>query len=94
MTFYKAFGLNDTQIDIILEATPKRHYYVVQPDGCRLIDLQLGPKALAFAGAGSKQAIARVNELEARHGADWPAVWLGEQGIAPPWQPRKLAAVA
>ena len=94
VTFYKAFGLNDTQIDIILEATPKRHYYVVQPDGCRLIDLQLGPKALAFAGAGSKQAIARVNELEARHGADWPAVWLGEQGIAPPWQPRKLAAVA
>lgn len=94
VTFYRAFGLNDTQIDLIREATPKRHYYVTQPDGCRLVDLQLGPKALAFAGAGSKPAIARINELEARHGADWPAVWLEEQGIKAPWQPRKLAAVA
>jgi len=36
---YQAFGLNQTQIDIIASATPKRHYYVVSPEGCRLIDL-------------------------------------------------------
>jgi type IV secretory pathway VirB4 component len=65
---YQAFGLNETQIATIQSATPKRHYYVVSPDGCRLIDLRLGPIALAFVDAGSKEQIARVNTLALAHG--------------------------
>jgi hypothetical protein len=51
---------------------------VTSPEGSRLIDLQLGPVARAFVAAGSKQAIARVNQLEARHGAAWPDLWWRE----------------
>jgi type IV secretory pathway VirB4 component len=32
---YRIFGLNDRQIAIIKNATPKREYYVTGPDGCR-----------------------------------------------------------
>lgn len=79
---YQAFGLNEVQIATVAAATPKRHYYVTSPDGCRLIDLQLGPVALAFVGAGSKEQIARVNALEAGLGDGWPGEWLRENGIA------------
>jgi type IV secretion system protein VirB4 len=79
---YQAMGLNETQIATIAAATPKKHYYVVSPEGCRLIDLQLGPVALAFVGAGSKGDIARINALVAQHGSDWPRHWLRERGVA------------
>jgi type IV secretion system protein VirB4 len=78
--YYRGFGLNDTHIEIIRSAIPKRHYYVVSPSGCRLIELQLGPVALAFVATGSKEQIARVLALSARHGERWPHAWLEEQG--------------
>jgi hypothetical protein len=55
---------------------------IVSPNGCRLIDLRLGPIALAFVGAGSKEQIARVNTLALAHGEDWPGVWLRERGLS------------
>ena len=42
------FGLNARQIDLIAGATPKRDYYLVSRDGCRMFELGLGPAALAF----------------------------------------------
>jgi type IV secretion/conjugal transfer VirB4 family ATPase len=80
-SYYQAFGLNETQIETIRSAVPKRHYYVVSPEGCRLIDLQLGPVALSFVAAGSKEDIARVNALCAKFGDEWPHVWLREKGV-------------
>jgi type IV secretion system protein VirB4 len=90
---YQAMGLNETQIATIAAATPKKHYYVVSPEGCRLIDLQLGPVALSFLAAGSKQQIARVNALAAQHGDDWPFVWLRETGAVQSAQTPKREAV-
>ena len=81
-SYYQAFGLNETQIETIRSAVPKRHYYVVSPEGFGFVDLQLGPVALAFVAAGSKEEIARVNELSPEFGDEWPARWLKEQGIA------------
>ena len=52
---YERFGLNNRQIGIIASATPKRDYYFQSHGGNRLFDLQLGPVALAFCGAGSEQ---------------------------------------
>jgi type IV secretion/conjugal transfer VirB4 family ATPase len=77
-SYYLSMGLNETQLETISSATPKKHYYVLSPEGCRLIELQLGPKTLAFVGPGSKEQLARINELEARYGKDWPQVWLQE----------------
>jgi type IV secretion system protein VirB4 len=53
--FYEQMGLNARQIEIIASATPKRHYYYLSPEGRRLFDLNLGPVALAFCGASSKE---------------------------------------
>ena len=66
--FYRALGLNETQIEIIRSATKKRHYYLVSPEGRRLFDLGLGPVTLAFAGATSPDDIARIRQLERVHG--------------------------
>lgn len=79
--FYEAMGLNEKQVEIIRTAVKKRHYDLVSPEGQRLFDLGLGPVALAFAGSSSKEDIARVVQLERRHGARWPFAWLDEKGI-------------
>jgi type IV secretion system protein VirB4 len=79
--FYRAFGLNETQIEIIRTATKKKHYYLVSPEGRRLFDLALGPVALAFAGATSPEDITRIRQLERVHGRDWPFAWLEAQGV-------------
>jgi type IV secretion/conjugal transfer VirB4 family ATPase len=80
---YLAMGLNEAQIATIAQARPKRHYYVTSIEGSRLIELQLGPKALAFVGSGfSKEQLARIKVLEARYGKEWPQVWLRETGQA------------
>ncbi len=77
---YSGMGLNSRQIEIIASATKKREYYVVSEDGCRLINLALGPMALAFVGAADKESIARIRVLETEHGQKWPEAWLRERG--------------
>ena len=78
---YVLFGLNEVEIAMIATAMKKREYYVVSPEGRRLIDLGLGPIALAFAGVSSKEDVARVKQLHAAEGEAWPFVWLQEKGI-------------
>jgi type IV secretion system protein TrbE len=80
--FYRALGLNDTQIEIIRSATKKKHYYLVSPEGRRLFDLGLGPVTLAFAGATSPDDISRIRQLERVHGGQWAFAWLDEKGVA------------
>ena len=52
-SIYESFGLNDRQIRILAQATPKREYYYQSRSGNRLFELDLGPVALAFAGAAT-----------------------------------------
>jgi P-type conjugative transfer protein TrbJ len=54
-TIYEGFGLNRRQIEIVATAQPKRDYYYQSRLGNRLFDLDLGPAALAFAGASTPQ---------------------------------------
>ena len=53
--FYKRFGLNKRQIEILALSTPKQDYYYTSPLGNRLFELGLGPVALAYCGATSKE---------------------------------------
>ena len=78
---YQAFGFNEVQIDIIRYATPKRHLYISCPEGNRLIDLGLGPTALAFCGVSDPKDLARIDALRRQHGGDWPHAWLAEKGV-------------
>jgi type IV secretion/conjugal transfer VirB4 family ATPase len=63
-TAYAAFGLNDTEIDLIATAQRKRDYYYTSPKGRRLFDLALGPVALAFCAASDAAARELIAQLE------------------------------
>jgi type IV secretion system protein VirB4 len=80
--FYEALGLNGRQIDLIANATPKRDYYLVCRDGCRLFELGLGPAALAFVAASRPEDHALIdNVLDVTPVADFAAVWLATRGL-------------
>ncbi|CCM79466.1 conjugal transfer protein TrbE [Rhizobium mesoamericanum] len=79
--FYERIGFNDRQIEIVSHAIPKREYYVATPEGRRLFDMALGPIALSFVGASSKQDLKRIRALKAEHGHVWPIHWLEMRGV-------------
>lgn len=78
---YREIGLNPREIETLATAVSKRHYYYTSTHGRRLIDLTLGPAALAFLGAGDPESLRRIDELEAAHGSTWPVTWLRERGL-------------
>jgi type IV secretion system protein VirB4 len=80
---YAHFGLNDRQIDLIAQATPKRHYYLQSRRGNRLFDLGLGPVALALCGASDPASQALIDGLLAEEGGkDFLAAFLDAKGLA------------
>src|SRR5487761_244930 len=78
---YRRFGLTDRQVEIIAEATPKRHYYYTSPIGRRLFQFSLGPAALAFIGAGSKDDVLAARRMMNQHGERWTSEWLRNRGL-------------
>lgn len=76
---YRALGLNSAEIAVVRSLTPKREYYV-RGEGRRVIDLALGPTALAFVGASTLEDRERARVLEGEYGrGEWPAKWLEER---------------
>jgi type IV secretion/conjugal transfer VirB4 family ATPase len=81
-TIYEGFGLNARQLEIVATAQPKRDYYYQSRVGNRLFDLDLGPIALAFAGASTPQDQRAIDS--ALHEAGVPgfaAAWLRHRGL-------------
>src|SRR5271165_5207515 len=74
---YRRFGLNDRQIEILSQATPKREYYCQSRRGNRLFELGLSEVALAFTAASSKNDQTAIAEIVAAHGrGGFAAAWL------------------
>jgi type IV secretion system protein VirB4 len=67
-TTYERFALNDTQIELIAHATPKRHYYLQSRRGNRLFELTLGPIAVALCGASDPETQSLIDRLLAEQG--------------------------
>lgn len=65
---YDSFGLNNRQLQLIANATPKRDYYYTSPLGNRLFDLGLGPVLLTVAGSNDKNDQTLMDELLNKHG--------------------------
>ncbi|MGC9239938.1 MAG: conjugal transfer protein TrbE [Acidithiobacillus sp.] len=76
---YVDMGLNDRQIELLAQSTPKQDYYLFTPEGSRRIQLAMGPVTLAFCGVSDPREVKRVAELKARHGKRWPVAWLQEK---------------
>lgn len=80
--FYESLGLNQRQIAIIAEAAPKRDYYVQTRAGARLVDLALGPAALAFLGASTPHDQAAIDGVIANDDANnFAHAWLRLRGL-------------
>ena len=79
---YEGFGLNERQIDIIARAQPKRDYYYQSRLGGRLFDLDLGPVAMAFAGASRPEDHTLIDRLLRDGTADgFSLAWLRSRGL-------------
>jgi len=78
---YTALGLNDRQREILATATPKKHYYLLSPEGSRLLDLKLGPLALAFTTASSPERVQLARDLFRRYGEAWIEPWVEAMGL-------------
>jgi type IV secretion system protein VirB4 len=81
-SFYERLGLNGRQIALIGNATPKRDYYLVSRDGCRLFELGLGPATLAFVGASRPEDHTLMDRVLAEaSGRGFAAAWLDARGL-------------
>jgi len=81
-TIYEGFGLNSRQIEIVATAQPKRDYYYQSRLGNRVFDLDLGPVALAFAGASTPQDQRDIDEVSASApSSGFAAAWLRHCGL-------------
>ncbi len=79
---YQGFGLNDRQIEIVAQATPKRDYYYQSRLGNRLFDLDLGPVALSFAASASPAEQREIDRiLQTSGAADFAPAWLHHRGL-------------
>lgn len=80
-----ALGLNEREIDIVAESTPKRHYYFRSLRGSRRFELELGPLALAFMtpapGMTLDETRRQVESLMDRYGDAWTGEWLRQRGL-------------
>ncbi|KGB99945.1 conjugal transfer protein TrbE [Burkholderia cepacia] len=81
-TIYEGFGLNSRQVEIIATAQPKRDYYYQSRLGNRLFDLDLGPVALAFAGASTPQDQRDIDRVLTQAGVPgFAGAWLRHRGL-------------
>jgi len=81
-SIYEGFGLNSRQIEIVATAQPKRDYYYQSRLGNRVFDLDLGPVALAFAGASTPQDQRDMDRVLADAGAPgFAGAWLRHCGL-------------
>lgn len=78
---YHQFGLNDKQIALLKQSQRKRDYYVCQPNGNRLIQLNLDKLALSFVGASDKEAISHIRNLVMTEGDNWYLSWMKHNGL-------------
>jgi type IV secretion system protein VirB4 len=79
--YYEAIGLNSRQRELLATSTKKQDYYLLQDSGQALIQLKLGPLALALCGTPDPAEVAALDTQIATHGPQWAEVYLKERGI-------------
>lgn len=79
---YRSLGFSETEIQVIKGLRPKREYYVTSESGSRVIDLALGPVALAAVGVSSPEDLARMRRFaqSGQANADWFDAWVSARG--------------
>ncbi|MCC5942428.1 MAG: hypothetical protein JJU37_12885 [Balneolaceae bacterium] len=82
---YSLFNLNESQVQLIKEAMPKRQYYIHTPSGSSLVDLRLDDLSLGFlgdrTGLNTRERTQTIQRLKLEYSTSWPAEWLRMQGL-------------
>ena len=81
---YRRFGLSDRQIDIVAEATPKRHYYYVSPLGRRLFSSRSVLRRWPSSAPARKTTCSSARRMIEQFGDRWTVEWLRARGL-PDW---------
>jgi type IV secretion system protein VirB4 len=79
--FYERLGLNARELDILQNAIPKKHYYVISKLGRRLVDLGMGRVALSWVGVNGREERQLVETVMDRFPDSWRAEWLRLKGL-------------
>lgn len=79
--FYKALGLNDTEISLLKNGVKKRDYYFMQPAGKRMCQLGLDKTMLSFLAINYKTDAPVISSLINEYKDQWPYQWLETKGI-------------
>lgn len=84
--YYKFFGLNDAQINLIAHANAKSDYYYFSSEGSRLFYTGRGhhakvetPYHNAFLGSSSESYATRIKSLYKQYGKEWTTYWVRER---------------
>jgi type IV secretory pathway VirB4 component len=67
---YLALGLAESEIEIVVQAAPRREYYFHSPAGRRLFNLNLGPVALRLCASTGAADVDRAREVLTTCGHD------------------------
>ena len=68
---YRSLGVTDEMIELIAAMRPKQHYYVVKPEGRRIVDFLLGPTALTLLGSTSVEQAAAAEAAAIKNPEFW-----------------------
>jgi type IV secretion system protein VirB4 len=68
---YRALGVNSTQVDLIASLTPKQDYYLVKPNGQRVVEFLFGPVALSLLGKTTAEESKRAGRLYSENPDYW-----------------------
>lgn len=83
---YAELGLNEREVDIVAESTPKKQYYFKSSRGSRQFELELGHLALCLLAPAQGMTIEETRrQVEAQAdpgGRAWLEEWLRQQGLA------------
>ena len=80
---YTEFGLTSCQLDILANAQAKRQYYLINPDGCKLFNLDMDNFKIskAFFCNGSVEDLKTARELKKFHEESFARKWLDYCGL-------------
>jgi type IV secretion system protein VirB4 len=80
---YTEFGLNPRQLDILSKAQAKRQYYFMNPDGCKLFNLDMDSFVVskAFFCRISIEDLIKAKELKKYYQENFAKKWLEYCGL-------------
>lgn len=79
--YYEAVGLNERQRELLELATKKQDYYIVQNGGQSMIQLDLGPMALAFCGTPDPAEVREIEAMIEQDSTNFAENYLRARGI-------------